>query len=151
MLITFDQVRALLNVDEPDYAQLQTLGPEIMPYLLQLAADADALLASKATYLASLIDSDQAAAVVAEAARSPHATVRVAAAAAAANLSVEAASDVLAELLNDADSGVRKLTLRSAALKATPLLRARVQQMIDAEQEPFLRTMAQQTLDQMPE
>lgn len=151
MPMPFDQVRNLLNVDEPDYAQLKLLGAEIIPALLRLAADADALLAAKATYLASLIDSDESAAVVAEAARSPHAVVRVAAAAAAANLPVEAGSQVLNELLDDTDMGVRKLTLKSAAIKATPALQARVQQMIQTEQEPFLRNLAQQTLEQMKE
>jgi hypothetical protein len=67
------------------------------------------MLASKATYLASLIQHERAADVVQKAAQSQDPVIRVAAAAAAANLGEAANSDVLRTLAADRDHGVRKV------------------------------------------
>ena len=85
------------------------LGPDAIPHLQALVNGDDAMLASKAAYLASLIKSDASADVVRDAARSNVETVRVAAAAAARNLPSAKASAVLEELIADVDPGVRKV------------------------------------------
>ena len=82
MSVTMEDVRAALAPDEPNWSAAATLGPEALPHLGQLVAEAEPGLAAKAAYLASLFDSDRSAEVLRIAARSPEATVRVAAAAA---------------------------------------------------------------------
>ena len=113
MAVTIEQVREILTRDEPNYMEAAQLGPEAIPHLQTLLVDADPLLASKATYLASMINSDRAVDVVKEAAASEHAEVRAAAAAATRNLPQTPVTDVLSNLLDDGDVSVRKVTLKS--------------------------------------
>jgi hypothetical protein len=117
------KVRALLDLDEPRYAEAAKLGAKAIPHLRTLVREGDPMLASKATYLASLIRSGGALDVVKAAAESSEPTVRVAAAAAARNLPAAATDEVLASLSSDEDAGVRKTALRAtaASVAAPPL------------------------------
>ncbi|MGH3117327.1 MAG: HEAT repeat domain-containing protein [Gaiellales bacterium] len=109
MAVTMKEVREALDPEEPNYQQAAALGPEALPHVEALVSSGDPMLASKATYLASLIEDARAAEVVKKAARSTDPVVRVAAAAAASNLGSAGASDVLHELASDPDPGVRKV------------------------------------------
>jgi HEAT repeat protein len=123
MVVTKQQVIDVLNPDEPNYPQAAKLGPDALPHLDTLVKTADPLLASKATYLASLIQGEQSINVLKAAAQSNHPEVRVAAAAGARNLASAAAgagdlgrdrlSDLLSSLNNDEDAGVRKEATKS--------------------------------------
>jgi hypothetical protein len=116
--VTMAKVRALLDLDEPKYGEAAKLGAKAIPHLKTLVREGDPMLASKATYLASLIQSDQAPDVVKAAAESSNPVVRVAAAAAARNLPDAATEEVLASLSTDEDAGVRKAAVRAAAASA---------------------------------
>ena len=107
------------------------------------------MLASKATYLASLIGTDEADAIVADAATSPHADVRVAAASAAANISPEAADPILDTLLNDSDVGVRKLAVRSVSAQSSPEVVNKVQLLSETDEELLLRNLASEALESL--
>src|SRR5262245_12866708 len=109
MAVTMQQVREILDAEEPDYQRGAALGREALPHLDALVSSGDPMLASKATYLASLIQDALAVDVVEKAARSTDPIVRVAAAAAATNLSSRGESDVLDKLDDDPDAGVRKV------------------------------------------
>lgn len=122
MPVTMDDVRAVLDPEEPDYGAAALLGEEALPHLESLVAGGDPMLASKATYAASLIGGAQAVAAVQEAAQSGDPVVRVAAAAAAANLDAAAASEVLTPLVSDADPGVRKVARVSVPAEASAAL-----------------------------
>ncbi len=113
MAVTMVQVKNILTRDEPNYMEAAQLGAEAIPHLKQLLQEEDTLLASKATYLASMINSDQSADVVKEASASEHVEVRAAAAAATRNLPQSPNMDVLSSLLDDGDVSVRKVTLKS--------------------------------------
>ncbi|HKR14685.1 MAG TPA: hypothetical protein VJT15_21635 [Pyrinomonadaceae bacterium] len=113
MAVTIEQVKNILTRDEPNYIEAAQLGPEAIPHLQTILQEADPLLASKAAYLASMINSDRAVDVVKEAAASEHAEVRAAAAAATRNLPQKPVTDVLSNLLDDGDVSVRKVTLKS--------------------------------------
>jgi HEAT repeat protein len=108
MKVTMQQVTDILDVDEPNYPEAARLGPGALPHLDTLVKTADAMLASKATYLASLIQDEQSINVLKTAASSKFPEVRVAAAAGARNLNVTAAEEILLKLLVDADTGVRE-------------------------------------------
>jgi HEAT repeat protein len=143
--VTSEQVRAELEKDEPNYARAAGLGPEALPHLEELAHDEDTMIASKAVYLAGLIEGEPADHLLAEAASSDDPRIRVAAASAARHRSDEAASEVLVLLVKDDDLGVRKVALRSVPPEPTPALRSAVKELGDAPDETT-RRLSQKTL-----
>lgn len=126
MPVTMADVRAVLEPEEPDYAAAAALGQDAVPHLAELVRGADPMLASKAAYAAGVIGGAQAAETVLEAARSDEVTVRVAAAAAAANLDAGPASEVLESLVGDSDPGVRKVARASVPHDASERLTQRL-------------------------
>ncbi len=120
MAVTMKDVRAALDPEEPDYDKAAELGPDALPHLQELVSSADAMLASKATYLASMIADDRAVDVVETAARSSEPIVRVAAAAAVGNLAAVPAEGVLRDLAADADPGVRKVARGRGGIDERP-------------------------------
>lgn len=126
MPVTMQEVRAVLEPEEPDYGAAAALGDEALPHLRQLVNGDDMMLASKATYAASLIGGEQAVEITQEAANSADPAVRVAAAAAAANLDAPAASHVLEGLVADEDPGVRRIARSSVPDDASDELAARL-------------------------
>lgn len=116
MAVSEADVRKYLDPEEPNYAKAAAaLGAEALPVLERLVSESDPLLASKAAYLASLIPDPGAARVLDVAARSPEATVRVAAAAGAQRRPELTA--VLDTLATDRDQGVRKVAGRAAGAR----------------------------------
>ena len=138
MAIAMVDVLEALSPDEPDYARARKLGPAAVPFLQQIMMQSDQLMAAKAVYLAGLIGTDAGAQVVAHGASSANPAVRVAAAAAATELSQDRAAVILETLLGDADGGVRYRALKSTAKHLNPTLRVRITEM--AEREPNRRT-----------
>ncbi|HET9650017.1 MAG TPA: hypothetical protein VFP34_17540 [Microlunatus sp.] len=112
MTVSMEDVRKVLDPDEPDYAAASQLGEDALPHLEELVRGDDPMLASKATYAASLISGGADA--VATAADSADPIVRVAAAAAARNLPSDRAEQVLRRLTEDDDPGIRKVARTSA-------------------------------------
>lgn len=105
--------RAAPEPEEPDYAAATTLGADAIPHLQSIVQGDDAMLASKAVYLAGLISDLGSREVVETAAHHANPAVRVAAAAAAGSLPADAASDLLVDLVTDSDPGVRKVARSS--------------------------------------
>jgi hypothetical protein len=109
-----EDIRRILDPEEPNYAKVPGLGADALPHLEALVAGDDPMLASKAAYAASLLDGDTGEPVVRLAAESPDVVVRVAAAAAARNLLPDSADRLLADLAADPDPGIQKVARRSA-------------------------------------
>lgn len=149
MAVTMDQVRAALDPEEPDYAVAARLGPQALPHLERLIESGDSMLASKATYLVSLIGHERSGSVVAQAAQSDDPAVRVAAAAAARNVAEAAASEVLLMLVDDSDVGVRKVALNSVPHIATQALRSRVEEINKAEADPMIHELSGRILTRL--
>ncbi len=141
--MTLDEVRALIDPDEPDYARAAALvSDDDVAHLATLAAGDDLMLASKAVYLAGLVGGDEAAAVVRQAADHADPTVRVSAAAAVKNLPDAPAMEVGRHLLRDDDVGVRKVVLQSAARLESANVRADLLSSAADDDEPYLRELA---------
>jgi HEAT repeat protein len=149
MPITMQQVLARLDTDEPDYAALATLGPEAVPHLKVLVRSDDPGIASKAAYLASMIESDESTDVVEAASASPHESVRVAAAAGMRNLAPAQAGPWVERLLDDNDAGVRKQALQAAAALGMSGLEPKVKKMAASDPEKGLRQLAKQGLQRI--
>lgn len=141
MPITMQQILARLDTDEPEYAALAALGPEAIPHLKVLVRSDDPGIASKAAYLATLIESDESADVIEAASASPQETVRVAAAAGMRNLTAAKAAPWIERLLDDSDPGVRKQALQTVgALRLS--LDPRVKKIATSDPEKELRQIA---------
>jgi HEAT repeat protein len=143
------QVRAMLDPEEPDYNKAKQLGPDALVHLENLVRGTDPMLASKAAYLASLIKDKKSAAIVKEAARDARPVVRVAAAAAARNLSQSEASDVLLSLLADNDTGVRKTALKSVPSDASTAVRKKIDELVQKDNHQAIRELSKQTLKKL--
>lgn len=149
MSVTMEQVRAVLDSEEPNYVQGAQLGLDALPYLESLVTGADPMLASKATYLASLIRGEQSVRILQEAARSESLVVRVAAAGAVRNLDESVASDILFSLVDDQNIGVRKVALESVPANVTPSLRDKIQGLTQTESSVEIRNLSDEVLDRL--
>lgn len=128
MAVSLAQLKAMLDVDEPDYGALAERAAGAMNHLRKLAASPDASLASKAVSLAGFIDDAGSVAIVESAARSREPLIRVAAAHAASLMSDRPeTARVVSKLLDDADIGVVKTATRAAMRQTDRGLAAGVQ------------------------
>lgn len=150
MAITMMDVRFWLDPDEVDYTSAKRkLGSAAIPYLMELVRGADLGLASKATYLVSMIKSDQTPEVMKAAAKSSEPLLRVAAASGIRNLPSVQAVMMVDELIDDQDVGVRNVLVKSAARFRSRQMVARMQKMAEMDPEPFVRELAESTVRSM--
>jgi HEAT repeat protein len=130
MPVTIDQVRDLLQAEEPDYQQIAAaVGQEALPHLDTMIGGSDVGLAAKAASLASLIDGEAALPILDRAAQHEHRVVRVAAAAATRHVGSSAATSMLLRLLDDDDAGVRRVAMKHAADSPSGEVRDKVDQL----------------------
>jgi hypothetical protein len=120
-MVTLDEVKKALNVDEPDYAEIANrFGEQALPHLKEIAKSDDTLLASKAVYLSGEISNNNLSVeIMNEAAKNDKPEIRIAAIAAVdtllkkmtdpQSLNVSSINDMLNSLKNDQDPGVNKL------------------------------------------
>ncbi len=150
MAVSMSEVRAALDPEEPDYAAATTLGADAVPHLRAIVEGDDAMLASKAVYLAGLISDQGSREVVETGAHHADPAVRVAAAAAAGNLPADAASDLLVDLVTDSDPGVRKVARSSVPEAHSDALAQRLAEAPDedGENEGLTRTVEPVIVDQ---
>jgi hypothetical protein len=149
MAVTIEQVRDALEPEEVNYRAAAQLGPEALPHLAELARGPDMMLASKAIYLASLIEGGQAEQILEEAAGNPEPVLRVAAATGLKNVKTENAAGRIADrLIADRDLGVRKLTVLSVAALPMPALRQRMRSAVERDPEQVIRELGVRTLRQ---
>jgi HEAT repeat protein len=121
MPISYAELKAMLDVDEPDYPALSEVAVGAIRHLRKLAASADASLASKAVSLAGFMGDADCVAIVGSASKSRDVLVRVAAAHAASLLpDGPEATRMVSKLLDDRDVGVVKLAARAATRLADP-------------------------------
>ena len=143
MPVSRETVLAALAPDEIDYpAAAAHLGMDAMPILMELIDSADPNLSPKATYLAGAISGVDRAAVARDAAASPDPVVRIAGATLVGELA-QPPIDVLDQLLDDHDVGVRKQALEAAGkFRTDPAVRERLSSRAATEPEEELRSAA---------
>ena len=144
MAVTMEQVLMKLAPIEPDYEDAARLGPDALPHLEQLAEGPDTLMAAKAISLASLIRTPRSVQLLLKASQSSAPEIRVQAAWGIGNLPPEAAQAILPRLLNDADAGVRSVSLKSSR-KVFPkesmpaVIKEKIAALSKDDPEPFIR------------
>jgi HEAT repeat protein len=148
MAVTMDQVRALLEPDEPDYDAAGAVGPEALPHLSELIVSGDPHIAAKAASLAGRIGAD-ATETLEVAARNASPVVRVAAAEALGHLPVQEAGDALIGLVSDEDASVRQVALESVGREAPPALRSRIVDIGERDPMPHIRDLARSKAERL--
>lgn len=149
MNVTMEDVRRALDPDEVDYAAASQLGAEALPFLMELVQGEDPGMAAKAAYLAAVLEGGLSEQVVAVAAASSDARIRVAAANAASMLAPEPASRVLDTLLLDDDAGVQKLALRSVSAGLSPDLLDKIREVSVNGSSQGLRDVADRAMERL--
>jgi HEAT repeat protein len=150
MSITKQEVIRRLGAVEPKYTELAKMGPEAVPHLAALINGEDLGFAAKATYLASVIQTDEAIDALSVAATSPHRIVRVAAAAGLGNVRDPRAISLAQRLLDDEDAGVRKFAVRAASRLGLSELEPKVRAIAIQDNVPALRQIAAGALQSIP-
>jgi hypothetical protein len=118
MPISYAELKAMLDVDEPDYPALAEMAAGAIQHLRRLAASADVSVASKAVSLAGIMGNTD---IVGDASKSRDVLVRVAAAHGASLLpDTPQAARVVSKLLGDRDVGVVKFAARAATRLSDP-------------------------------
>ena len=140
MPLSYKELRAMLDVDEPDYPGLTTMAAGAMKHVRKLAASGDVTVATKAVSLAGMIGGSGAIEVVSDAAKSDDPVMRIAAAHAAAFLPDHPkVARIVGTLLADDDVGVVKLAARAASSqsdRSITSLAKRAASRLDAEAAP---------------
>lgn len=127
MALSEREVREKLSCEEPEYAQLASqLEAHDVPILRAIAEGDDVALATKAIYLASLLEIDAAHQIVVEAAESPEELKRIAAGSGVANLPSSIAHKAALRLLEAPSPALAKLVLR-AVRQPSSELKSRIQ------------------------
>jgi HEAT repeat protein len=143
-----DELREALDKDELDYPALAAeAGPESMDELEALVAEDEPRIASKAAYLASLVDADNCHRVVDLAAHSRHDVVRASAAAAIGALPEERATPIARNLLGDADPGIRARAVKSLG-DSRGSFRESLRAVAEDDDDPDVRRLAADLVDE---
>lgn len=130
MAVTIDQVRDLLDAEEPDYQRIAAvLGQEALPHLDTMIGGSDVGLAAKAASLAGLIGGEGSLPILDRAAQHENRVVRVAAAAATRHAGPSTATPVLLRLLDDDDAGVRRVAMKHVGDSPSSEVRDKVERL----------------------
>ena len=138
------ELRAQLSDIEASERMYEGIGPSDVDALTRMVLEEEDWLAARAVHALSRIDSSEARQAVAAAAESPRMEVRVAAAASAAVLPARDSDTVLAKLLDDPQSAVRKFAVKSTSRRNAKAIRERVSDMASSEKSAGLRRVAEE-------
>jgi HEAT repeat protein len=142
-----EKVVAFLQQEETDYSEAAKLGEAALPFLKSIIMSNDERMASKATSLAGMIAGDKKIDALKEASKHPSVLVRIAAAAAAKELTADQAEQVLTPLMNDDDIGVSKFTLQSIRSKnISGRFRERLAEISEKNSHDGIKTLAADVL-----
>jgi HEAT repeat protein len=142
MTMTMSELRAQLSSIEPDESTYAGIGPDEVGLLRELLGDEEPWMAARAVHALSRIDDPAAREAVAEAAYNARMEVRVAVASAAPQMPADAADAVLADLLADDHTAVRKVAVSAVSERNSPAVREQVSALAATEPDDRLRSIA---------
>ena len=149
MPMTLEQLRSQLSAIEPDERMYQGIGPSEIPLLEQLLQDEEPWMASRAVFALSRIPHPEAMRILSQVTADPRPEVRVSLAASARNMPPQAASDILLNLLDDADVGVRKFSVDSIAPVHNKAVHAKLKEIEGQDPSPAIRKMARTRMEEL--
>lgn len=140
--MTEQELLQALDNEEPQYPEIAAkLDASDVPKLRAIAEGPDVGRATKAVYLASLIDQGDAHEIVVKAARSPTELVRIASATGLENLPVAARDRAADSLIDEANPAIAKMVLRAVDADS-PVLGPKIRALKDRTQFPEIRDLA---------
>jgi hypothetical protein len=156
MAVSRERVLELLDSEEPDYrAAAIKAADDSWGVLEAMVEDGDVLIAARAASLVATLAqdpalSDQAVPAIAKAAVHVDANVRAVAAFAAARVG-PAGDNIVTDLLNDADPGVRRLAFRGLAPPLPPPISEAVQTLAAVDPDPGVQGAALSLAARLPD
>jgi hypothetical protein len=148
MSMTMAFVRSALDSEEPDYESAKALGFEALPFLEELSIGQDILLASKAVYLAGLINGELSSTILEKAATHENSNIRATAASVIGKLNKETSNKLLLTLLNDNDLGVQNIALKFLPLTVSSEVLAQIERVAHDHKEPTMKKVAAEFIRQ---
>ncbi len=122
MAMTEQELTQALDMEALHYPELAAkLDASDVPMLRAIAEGADVARATKAVYLASLVDKGDAHNIVVKAARSPTDLVRIASATGLANLPAAMRDRAADSLIDEANPAIAKMVLRALDASSSAL------------------------------
>ncbi len=150
MALSKEDLRLLLSNEEPNYPNLaKQINKNNLKDLMSIAKGNDAMLASKAIYLASLLHDAEADEIVDYASKSRNALKKIAAASAIVNLEVGHKKDIIAQrLLRTTDVSLKKLVLNALKKgeKVSPRLKKSIESISRVDKNSLIKDLSKQTL-----
>ena len=137
----------MLSNEEPGYARIaRTLDSSAIKHLASFARGRDLSIATKAIYLASLLDRKDAAKIVASAAASQTAVKRIAAASGLGNLASAPKDAIARKLIRSKDLSARKLVLKSIGTDVSPRLRNSIEKLSKEDKSKDMKDLSRSVL-----
>lgn len=140
--MTEQELRQALDNEEPQYPELAAqLKASDVPKLRAIAEGSDVGRATKAVYLASLLDIGDADEIVVKAARSPTELVRIASATGLKNLPAKARDRAADLLIDEANPAISKMVLHAVDANS-PVLGPKIRALKERTQFREVRDLA---------
>ena len=156
MAVTRERVLQLLDSEEPDYraAAIEAAG-DSWDVLEAMVQEADVSIAARAASLVATLAqnpalSSQAVPAIGKAAAHADANVRAVAAFAATRVG-PSGDDIVTDLLEDADAGVRRLAFRGLAPPLAPPIAVAVQTLAAGDPDPGVQSAAVSLAVRLPD
>jgi HEAT repeat protein len=115
MTMTLEQLRNQLSAIEPDASIYNGIGASEISLLEQLLQDQEAWMASRAVFALSKVPDIRAMTILSQTVADPRQEVRVSVAASVRNLRPSDANNILLQLLDDTNLGVRKFAVQAVS------------------------------------
>jgi len=149
MPMTLEQLRNQLSAIEPDERTYQGIGPAEIPLLEQLLQDEEAWMASRAVFALSRLPDRQVVNILSRLVADPRPEVRVSLAASTSNLRPRAANDILLNLLEDTDVGVRKFSVQAVSEAHSAAVRDKLRHMEGQDPSPAIREVVKTRIQEL--
>jgi hypothetical protein len=145
---TKEQIISMINFEEPDYYSIITrFLPDDTSILVDLAQDERPVIATKAIACLGLLNDNAALNGIKKAAEHPDPIYRLAAANALKNKQkIPEAINILENLLDDPDNGVKKFAIKSIPVSADSKLKNRLDFLSHHSSNKYIKALAKEKL-----
>ena len=145
---TKEQIIGMINFEEPDYYSIVTrFLPDDTSILVDLAQDKRPEIATKAIACLGLLNDNTALDGIKKAAEHPDPIYRLAAANALKNKQkIPEAINILENLLDDPDNGVKKFAIKSVSVSASSRLKNKLDLLSHQGGNEFIKNLAKEKL-----
>jgi HEAT repeat protein len=147
--MTLEQLRNQLSAIEPDDSIYGGISSSEIPLLEQLLQDQEPWMASRAIFALSKVPDIRAVTVLSQAVSDPRQEVRVAVAASVSNLRPSETNDILVQLLDDTNLGVRKFAVQAVSETHDAAVHAKLRDLGIQDPASPIRAIAQDRLREL--